>query len=53
MAKLKILVYPDERLSQVSQPVKAIDNKITSFISDLEDPFFVKVYSERNLYLSK
>ena len=37
MAKLKILVYPDERLSQVSQPVQALDNKITSFISDLED----------------
>ena len=37
MAQLKILVYPDERLSQVSQLVKAIDNKITSFISDLEE----------------
>ena len=37
MAELKILVYPDERLSQVSQPVKALDNKITSFISDLEN----------------
>lgn len=37
MAKLKVLVYPDERLSQVSQFVKVIDNKITSFISDLEE----------------
>ena len=37
MAKLKILVYPDERLSQVSQLVKAINNKITRFISDLEE----------------
>ena len=37
MAKLEILVYPDERLRQVSQSVKAIDNKIVSFISDLED----------------
>ena len=37
MAKLEILVYPDERLRQVSQPVKAIDNKIVSFISDLEE----------------
>ena len=23
------------------------------FIKDLDDPFFVKMYSERNLYLSK
>ena len=37
MAKLEILVYPDERLRQVSQPVKTIDDKITSFISDLEE----------------
>ncbi|MEC8957673.1 MAG: peptide deformylase [Nitrospinota bacterium] len=37
MAKLEILVYPDERLRQVSQLVKAIDNKIVSFISDLEE----------------
>jgi len=37
MAKLEILVYPDERLRQVSQPVKAIDNKIISFISNLEE----------------
>ena len=37
MAKLEILVYPDERLRQVSQSVKAIDNKIVSFISDLEE----------------
>ena len=37
MAKLEILVYPDERLRQVSQTVKTIDDKITSFISDLEE----------------
>ena len=37
MAKLEVLVYPDERLRQVSQPVKAIDNKIVSFIFDLEE----------------
>ena len=37
MAQLKILVYPDERLRQISQPVKGVDNKIVSFISDLEE----------------
>ena len=37
MAKLEILVYPDDRLRQVSQLVKAIDNKFVSFISDLEE----------------
>ena len=37
MAKLEILVYADERLRQVSQTLKTIDDKITSFISDLEE----------------
>tara|TARA_B100000029_G_scaffold437359_1_gene452513 strand:- start:37 stop:534 length:498 start_codon:yes stop_codon:yes gene_type:complete len=37
MAKLEILVYPDERLRQVSKPVKAVDDKTASFISDLEE----------------
>ena len=37
MARLEILVYPDERLRQVSQPVIAVDDEVRSFISDLED----------------
>ncbi|MBT5472127.1 MAG: peptide deformylase [Nitrospina sp.] len=37
MAKLEILVYPDERLRQVSKLVKAVNNQIVSFISDLEE----------------
>jgi peptide deformylase len=37
MARLEILVYPDERLRQVSQPVIEVDDEVRSFISDLED----------------
>lgn len=37
MAKLEILVYPDERLRQVSQFVKIVDSKIQKFISNLEE----------------
>ncbi len=37
MAKLDILVYPDERLRQVSRPVKIVDSGIAEFISDLEE----------------
>ena len=37
MAQLEILVYPDERLRQVSQPVIEVDDEVRSFISDLED----------------
>ena len=37
MAKLEILVYPDERLRQVSQFVKKVDSNIQNFISDLEE----------------
>tara|TARA_B100000686_G_scaffold336421_1_gene406276 strand:+ start:1102 stop:1599 length:498 start_codon:yes stop_codon:yes gene_type:complete len=36
MAQLQILVYPDERLRQVSRPVKTVDHKVSGFISDLE-----------------
>ena len=39
MAVLQILVYPDKRLKQVSQPVKEISKEITSFIQDLEETF--------------
>jgi len=37
MARLEILVYPDERLRQVSQPVIEVDDEVRSFISDLEE----------------
>ena len=39
MAVLQILVYPDKRLKQVSQPVNEISKEITSFIQDLEETF--------------
>ena len=39
MAVLKILVYPDKRLKQVSQPVNEISKEIKSFIQDLEETF--------------
>ena len=37
MAQLEILVYSDERLRQVSQPVAEVDDEVRSFISDLEE----------------
>ena len=36
MASLPILIYPDERLKQVSSPVTDIDDQLVSFIHDLE-----------------
>ena len=37
MAQMEILVYPDERLQQISQPVMEVNNEVRSFISDLEE----------------
>ncbi len=37
MARLEILVYPDKRLRQVSQPVETFDAYVESYISDLEE----------------
>jgi peptide deformylase len=37
MAVLDILVYPDPRLKQVSNPVELFDNSLRSFILDLEE----------------
>ena len=37
MTQLEILVYPDERLQQISQPVMEVNNEVRSFISDLEE----------------
>ena len=37
MAVLEILVYPDSRLKQISQPVEKFDGSLSGFISDLEE----------------
>jgi len=37
MAVLPILVYPDERLKQVSTPVTTFDHDLHRFLSDFED----------------
>jgi peptide deformylase len=39
MAHLNILLYPDERLKQASQPVKEFSEDLKSFIHDLEKTF--------------
>ncbi len=39
MALLNVLVYPDERLKQVSQPVKEFSEDLRKFIRDLEETF--------------
>lgn len=39
MAILNILVYPDERLKQVSLPVKEFSDDLKMFIRDLEETF--------------
>jgi peptide deformylase len=39
MALLNILVYPDERLKQVSQPVKNFSEELNQFVKDLEETF--------------
>lgn len=37
MAVLPILVYPDERLKQVSAPVTEFDTRLRRFLADFED----------------
>jgi peptide deformylase len=39
MALLNILVYPDERLKQTSQPVKEFSENLKMFVMDLEKTF--------------
>lgn len=39
MAPLNILVYPDERLKQISQPVKNFSEDLKNFVMDLEKTF--------------
>ncbi|MGD8743095.1 MAG: peptide deformylase, partial [Granulosicoccaceae bacterium] len=37
MAVLDILVYPDERLKQVSEPVQVFDDDFRQFVADLDE----------------
>jgi peptide deformylase len=37
MAVLPVLVYPDERLKQPSQPVTEFDERLRRFVADFED----------------
>ena len=39
MALLNILVYPDERLTQVSLPVEKFSEDLNKFVEDLEETF--------------
>ena len=39
MALLNILVYPDEKLKQVSQPVEEFSDDLKKFIKNLEETF--------------
>lgn len=39
MALLNVLVYPDERLKQISQPVKEFSDDLKKFVTDLEETF--------------
>ena len=39
MALLDILVYPDERLKKISQPVKEFSDNLKQFILNLEETF--------------
>ena len=53
---VKAPVFPFNKFRKVDPilgPEMKSTGEIIYFISDLEDPFFIKVYSERNLYLSK
>jgi len=37
VAVLEILIWPDERLKTVSQPVRQFDGKLQAFVADLEE----------------
>lgn len=39
MALLNILIYPDERLKQVSRPVEVFSENLKEFVRDLEETF--------------
>ena len=53
---MKIPVFSYEKFPEVNKelgPEMKSTGEGIRFIPDLRDPFFRKVYSERNLYLSK
>jgi carbamoyl-phosphate synthase large subunit len=53
---IKIPVFSFEKFPNVNKelgPEMKSTGEAIRFIKDLKDPFFVKIYSERNLYLSK
>ncbi|MAQ69863.1 MAG: carbamoyl phosphate synthase large subunit [Flavobacteriales bacterium] len=53
---IKVPIFSFDKFPNVNKelgPEMKSTGEIIYFISNLEDPFFVKVYSERNLYLSK
>ena len=53
---IKIPVFSFNKFTNVNKelgPQMKSTGESIYFIKDLEDPFFQKVYSERNLYLSK
>ena len=53
---IKIPVFSFEKFPNVNKelgPEMKSTGEAIKFISDLKDPFFRKIYSERNLYLSK
>jgi len=53
---IKIPVFSFEKFPEVSKelgPEMKSTGEAIRFIDDLKDPYFRKIYSERNLYLSK
>ena len=53
---MKIPVFSYEKFPEVNKelgPEMKSTGEAIRFIPNLRDPFFRKVYSERNLYLSK
>ena len=53
---IKVPVFSFEKFPNVNKelgPEMKSTGEMIYFIKNLDDPFFVKLYSERNLYLSK
>jgi len=53
---IKIPVFSFEKFPNVNKelgPEMKSTGEAIQFIDSLRDPFFIKIYSERNLYLSK
>ena len=53
---IKVPIFSFDKFPDVNKelgPEMKSTGEIIYFIKDLKDPFFVKVYSERNLYLSR